>query len=111
MLRKCADPSTEIRTKMAQLESRSCQFTPLARQRNRYTASWTCPTPQGPMSFRAVLVVKGATGYTDLSEIRSTQHVARQRIEATRIGACPENGPSTPRTPNFKPRPRAELHG
>jgi hypothetical protein len=111
MLRKCADPSTEIRTKMAQLESRSCQFTPFARQQNRYTASWTCPTPNGPMSFRAVLIVKGVTGYTDLSEMRSAQHVARWRIEAIRIGACPENAPSPPSSPSPNPLPRTELRG
>jgi hypothetical protein len=111
LLRRCAEPSAEIRTKMAQLESRSCQFTPFARQQNRYTASWTCPTPEGPMSFRAVLIVKGAAGYTDLSEVRSTQHVSRQRIEAIRIGACPENAPSTPSSPSSKPLPRTELRG
>jgi hypothetical protein len=101
MLRKCADPSTEIRTKMAQLESRSCRFAPLVRRRGRYLSTWICPTPEGPTRFRAVLIVKGATGYTDLSEMRSAQHVARQRIEATRIGACPENGRSTPEDSEF----------
>jgi len=111
MLRKCADPSTEIREKMAQLKRRSCQFAPLARRRGRYFSSGICPTPEGPTRFRAVLIVRGAGGYTDVSEVRTREHVARQRIEATRIGACPENGPSTPSSPNSKPLPRAELRG
>lgn len=104
MLRKCADPSAEIRTKMTQLESRSCQFAPLAHQRNRYLARWTCATPLGPMSFRAVLIAKGATSYEDLNEMRSTQSVTRQRIEAVRVGECPARDGSQ-LSPNPKPMP------
>jgi len=89
MLRKCADPSTEIRTKFVELGKRSCRFAPLAHRPHRYISSWICPTPLGPTRFRAVLIVRSTGGYTDLSEMRTTQHVARQRIEATRIGECP----------------------
>ena len=92
VLRKCADPSTEIRRKMADLEKRSCQFAPLAHRHNRYLSSWTCPTPLGPTRFSAVLIVRGSAGYTDLSEMRSAQHSARQRIDAVRIGECSTNG-------------------
>jgi len=105
MLRKCADPSTEIRTRMAQLESRSCQFAPLAHQHNRYMARWTCPTPQGPMSFRAVLIAKGATGYEYLNEVRTAQGVTRHRIVAARVGECPDRG-GPPMNPNLKAMPR-----
>jgi len=93
MLRRCADPSTEIRQQMTQLEHRSCKFAPLARRRGRYFSSWVCLTPEGPTRFRAVLIVKNASRYTHLSEMRSAQHLARQRIEAARIGECPESGP------------------
>ena len=92
MLRKCADPSTEIRQKKAQLESRSCKFAPLARRHGRYISSWTCPTPLGPTKFRAVLIVRGAVRYTDLSEMRAANHFARQRIEAAWIGECSTSG-------------------
>jgi hypothetical protein len=104
VLKKCADPSTEIRTKMTQLEGRSCQFAPLARQRNRYLARWTCATPLGPMNFRTVLITKGATSYVDLNEMRSAQSVTRQRIEAVRVGECPASG-SSPMSPDVKPPP------
>ena len=92
MLRKCADPSTEIRKKMTDLGKTSCRFAPLAHRRGRYISNWTCVTPLGPTSFRAVLVVRGAVGYTHLSEMRAREHVSRQRIEATRIGDCPSSG-------------------
>ena len=93
MLRKCADPSTEIRSKMAELGKRSCRFAPLTLRHQRYLSRWTCPTPLGPTRFRAVLIVRSPAGYTDLSEMRTTEHVARQRIEAARIGECPASGP------------------
>jgi hypothetical protein len=91
MLRKCADPSTEIRKKFVELGKRSCRFAPLAHRHHRYISSWICATPLGPTRFRAVLIVRGTAGYTDLSEMRTTEHVARQRIEAARIGECPAN--------------------
>ena len=93
MLRKCADPSAEIRKKLADLGKRSCQFAPLAYRRNRYVTSWTCPTPLGRTSFRAVLIVRGTAGYTDVSEMRTAEHLSRQKIEAIRIGECPASGP------------------
>ena len=106
MLRKCADPSTEMREKMAELGKRSCRFAPLAHRHHRYISSWTCPTPLGPTSFRAVLIVRDPAGYTDLSEMRAREHVARQRIEAARIGECPASGLDR----QFRPNPRAMSH-
>jgi len=101
-LRKCADPTVEIREKMAELGKRSCRFAPLAHRQHRYFTSWICPTPLGPTRFHAVLIVRGPAGYTDLSEMRTTEHVARQRIEASRIGECPTNGPGR----QFHPHPQ-----
>jgi hypothetical protein len=106
MLRKCADPSTEIRQKMAELGKRSCRFAPLAHRQHRYISRWTCPTPLGPTRFRAVLIVRSPKGYTDLSEMRTTEHVARQRIEAARIGECPASGSGR----QFRPNPQAMPH-
>jgi hypothetical protein len=106
MLRKCADPSTEIRNKMVELGKRSCRFARLAHRHHRYISSWTCPTPLGPARFRAVLIVRGTVGYTDLSEMRTTDHLTRQRIEAARIGECPASGPGR----QFRPNPRAMEH-
>ena len=103
MLRKCADPSTEIREKMAELRKRSCRFAPLQHRLHRYNSSWICPTPLGPTRFHAVLIVRGTAGYTDLSEMRTSEHVTRQRIEAARIGACPANGSEK----QFHPSPQA----
>jgi hypothetical protein len=106
VLRKCADPSAEIRSKMAELGKRSCQFAPLRHRHQRYFSTWNCPTPLGPTRFHAVLIVRGTVGYTDLSEMRTTEHVARQRIEAARIGECPASGPDK----QVRPDPQAMEH-
>jgi hypothetical protein len=105
-MRKCADPSTEIRNKMAELGKRSCRFAPLKYRLRRYFSSWICPTPLGPTRFRAVLIVRGTAGYTDLSEMRTSEHVTRQRIEAARIGECPASGPGRQFQPNPQAMPR-----
>jgi hypothetical protein len=104
MLRKCADPSTEIRDKMAELGKRSCRSAPLTHRLHRYISSWICPTPLGPTRFRAVLIVRGTVGYTDLSEMRTTEHITRQRVEAARVGECTANGPDK----QFRPNPQAD---
>ena len=92
IIRKCADPSTEMREKKEALKKKGCQFEPLKRDANRYASSWTCPTPQGLVKFRSVVTVRNSTGYEDLSETESAQGVTRQSIEATRVGECPAGG-------------------
>jgi hypothetical protein len=106
MLRKCADPSTEIRSKMAELGKRSCRFGPVKHRLHRYFSSWICQTPLGPTRFHAVLIVRGTVRYTDLSEMRTTEHVTRQRIEAARIGECPASGDDR----QFRPNPQTMEH-
>jgi hypothetical protein len=88
-LRKCADPSSEIRRKLAQLKGRQCQFAPVVLRDGGYVSSWTCPTPEGPLTFRHVLIVKDPGSYLAMSETRLGQRVIQQKIEARRLGECP----------------------
>ena len=100
-LRKCGDPTADIQRKIAELTAKRCQFTPLQKQQNRYLTHWICPTPNGPLSFRDVVVATSATAYRDTSESRLAQQVTRATIEATRIGDCPIPGASgVPAHPN-----------
>jgi len=98
-VRKCSDPTAEIRNKMAVLKSRNCQFTPLRRKQDHYLSEWTCPTPHGPTRFHDVLLVKDATSYEDMSEVYTTERVSQQKIEATRVGDCPATVSSAPLAP------------
>jgi hypothetical protein len=95
-LRKCADPSAEIRSKKAQLESRGCQFAPFVRRDGRYVSSWTCPTPEGPVTYRHMLIVTDRTSYAAISEIRlGRQRMMHQKMQARRLGECPHGAPSS----------------
>jgi len=93
VVKKCTSPSTEIEQKMAQLRQKNCLFTPLRHEKGRYSSSWVCPTPSGPMRFRDVLSATDATAYEDSSEARLGAQVSQQRIEATRLGDCKMFGP------------------
>ena len=95
-LRKCADPSAEIRSKKAQLESRGCQFAPVVRRDGRYVSSWTCPTPEGPVTYRHMLIVTDRTSYAAISEIRlGRQRMMHQKMQARRLGECPHGAPNS----------------
>jgi hypothetical protein len=85
---KCTDPTADIRQKAEQVTSKNCQFTPLRHNNDRYQSSWTCPTPQGPLHFRDVLIANDATSYESASEVRSSRQVTQQRIEARRLAGC-----------------------
>jgi hypothetical protein len=87
-LRKCVDPTAEIRSKMSMLKTRNCQFTPLSKKQDQYVSSWTCPSPTGPIRFRDVLIVKDLAHYENVSEVQTAQNVSQQKIEATRVGEC-----------------------
>jgi hypothetical protein len=101
-IRKCGDPSNEIRQKLADLRVKGCQFTPMVRNGDRYVSSWVCPNQGSTVAFHDVVTVKSAQSYEDASEARQAQQVVRSKIEATRIGDCtetksPRSSPATPR--------------
>jgi hypothetical protein len=102
-IRKCADPGADMREKMEALKKKDCQFAPLRHSQDRYVSSWVCQTPTGAMRFRDVLVTKDPNSYQDVTETHSAQHVARQKLEATRIGECPGMGSGAPLMPTPKP--------
>lgn len=99
-VRKCVDPTADIRSKMSMLKTRNCQFTPLSKKQDHYISNWTCPTPNGPISFRDVFIVKDLTSYENVSEIHTAQHVSQQKIEATRVGECPKATAPGPQAPS-----------
>ena len=105
-VRKCVDPSADIREKIADLKKKNCQFTPLRRNQDHYLSSWVCQTPKGAMRFRDVLTASDESSYQDVSETHSAQRVTQQKIEARRLGECPGLGAGAPMTHTpKKPRP------
>jgi hypothetical protein len=94
-VRKCSDPSSEIRQKMLELKQKGCQFSALTPKGNQYRSSWTCPVPGGVVVDRNVVTVKSETSYQDDNEVRSSGQLTRSTVMATRVGDCPAPGPDT----------------
>jgi len=86
---KCANPTEEMRNKIAELKKKGCRFLPTVHTGNTYRASWACPTHGGVLALAQVLTVENDRGYEDDSEARFEEQVTRTKIVATRVGDCP----------------------
>jgi hypothetical protein len=94
-VKKCSDPTSDIRKKLADLEHRGCRFAPMSHSGNRYVMSWMCPTSnERSVTFHDVLTVTSAESYQDSSEAHQEQQVVHSEIIAIRIGNC--SGPADP---------------
>ena len=90
-VRKCSDPSSEIKQKTLELQQKGCQFSALKSKGNQYRSSWTCPVPGGVLVDRNVVTVKSETSYQDDNEVRSGGQFTRSTVVANRVGDCPAN--------------------
>jgi hypothetical protein len=88
-VKKCSDPSKDIREKLNELQQRGCKFAPTTHSGERYHLQWECAAQGGPITMSDVLTTKGADSYEDVLESRYGQRVTRSVIVATRISACP----------------------
>ena len=106
-LRKCGDPTQDIRQRMDDLRAKGCRFSPLvksgnqsaaegvprsargATRGNQYQTSWLCPTNSGVVAIREIVTVDGPTKYLTSSEIHHAERVVRATTEANRVGDCP----------------------
>ena len=89
-VRKCADPTSDIKSKLAELEQRGCRFRPPAHEGNQYRMSWLCPSDNDrTVTFHDVLTVRSAESYQDSSEAHQESQVVHTELIATRTGDCP----------------------
>jgi Protein of unknown function (DUF3617) len=89
-VRKCSDPTSDIRKKLVDLEQRGCRFAPMSHSGNRYVMGWMCPTGNDrSVTFHDVLTVTSTQSYQDSSEAHQEQQVVHSEIVAIRIGKCP----------------------
>lgn len=94
-VRKCSDPTSDIKKKLVDLEQRGCRFAPMRRSGNRYVMSWMCPTGNDrSVTFHDILTVTSAGSYQDSSEAHQQQQVVHSEITAMRIGTCSGQPPS-----------------
>ncbi len=67
-VKKCSDPSKEIREKLTEMKQTGCQFAPVTHSGNRYRSRWICPVRGGSLTITQVITVKGADRYEDSNE-------------------------------------------
>ena len=88
-LKKCSDPTTEMKNKLYELKQKGCQFSPVMTRGNQFLSTWRCPVASGPLVDRNVLTVTDTTSYQDDNEVRSGEHSSRSTVRAKRLGECP----------------------
>ena len=93
-VRKCSDPTNEIKQKLTELQRKGCQFSPVMVRGNQYFSTWRCPASSGQLIDRNVVTVISFTSYQDQNEVRSGEHVSRSTVVAKRVGECPASTPS-----------------
>jgi hypothetical protein len=107
---KCADPSQEMRGKLAELKQKGCRFSPTTHTGNSYSTSWTCPARGTLLVMTQVITVTSDSSYEDSTEARLQEQVMRTKIVATRVGECsPLAG--VPRKHRPRPPPIAPSSG
>jgi hypothetical protein len=97
-VKKCSDPSRDIKQKLQMLKQQGCRFSPLRQSGNRYQSSWVCPRGEAVITFQDTLTVTGPAGYEDSSEVHqgSGHQVTRSSIVAKRLGDCEPGSQSSP---------------
>jgi Protein of unknown function (DUF3617) len=85
---KCANPSQEMRNKLAELKQKGCRFSPTTHTGNSYSTSWTCPARGTLLVMTQVITVTSDSSYEDSTEARLQEQITRTKIVATRVGEC-----------------------
>ena len=102
-IRKCSDPSTEIKQRTSELQRKGCQFSPLLTRGKQYLSTWRCPVSSGALIDRNVVTVHSDVSYQDDNEVHAGEHMSRSTVVANRLGACPPQGLSP--VPGTNPAP------
>jgi hypothetical protein len=96
VIKRCVDPSSDIKQKMGQLKQKGCVFSRLAKAADRYTTSGTCQATGGKVSIQETLTASNADSYKDESQTRRGDFTSRSTILAHRLGECPTPAASPP---------------
>lgn len=98
-LRKCSDPSREIRQRKSELQLKGCEFSPVLARGKQYLSTWRCPVGGGALIDRNVVTVNSTTSYQDDNVVHAGEHTSRSTVIANRVGECPAPGASTAQAP------------
>lgn len=87
-LRKCTNPSEDIRKKWQMLALETCKFSPVTHNGNRYSYTSSCQKEGMQLSTKAVITVEGDQAYRVDTESRTNSQVRKETLVAKREGDC-----------------------
>jgi hypothetical protein len=93
VIKRCVDPTSEIKQKMGQLKQKGCVFSGLTKDGDRYKTSGTCQGTGAKVSIQQLLTASNADSYKDESQTRRGDFTNRSTILARRLGECPAPAP------------------
>jgi len=103
-IRRCSDPQSEFKAKMAELGARGCSFRPMKQHGSRYEMIWNCKMEADQtISMRDVITVTGPHGYHDESDAVVPQGVTHTSLSALRVGDCTPEERAAPASPAQPP--------
>jgi hypothetical protein len=88
-LRKCSDPTSEIRLKLDELKHKGCQFSQTLSRGSHYQSTWRCPSSSGPLVVRDTMTVNSTSSYQDDNQIKASGRITHSVTVANRVGDCP----------------------
>jgi hypothetical protein len=95
-VRKCSDPTSEIRRKLDELQHKGCQFSRVLNKGSHYQSTWSCPSSSGPVVVRDTVTVNSASSYQDDNQIKAGARITHSTIVANRLGDCPDSKTGLP---------------
>jgi len=102
-IRRCANPSDDIRRKWRALADQTCKFTPVKRDGNHYAYSSQCQKESVRLSMKALIVVTSDQEYRVETESQTNNQVRKESLVAKREGDCAKSGGHLP-----VPQPRKD---
>ncbi len=102
-VRRCSDPTAEIRKKWQALAVETCKFSPIKRDGNRYSYTSSCQKNGMELSLRAVITMESDAAYRVDTESKTNSQVRRESLVAKREGDCVKSNGHPP-----VPQPRTD---
>ncbi|MGH8264383.1 MAG: DUF3617 domain-containing protein [Steroidobacterales bacterium] len=87
-MRRCANPSEDVRKKWQALALETCKFSPVSHSGNHYSYSSTCQKEGMQLSLKATITVESEQAYRVDTESRTNNQVRKETLIAKREGDC-----------------------
>jgi hypothetical protein len=89
VVKRCGNPSSDIRQRLASLASQGCRNSPLTHRENHYEFTSVCSAANGVAVIHDVVTFLSSSGYQEDEDVMHAPQVTRTTTVATRVGECP----------------------